>query len=112
MDAGVAVGSVYVPFTLYTYKGLVPFYVSTLAIISATFLFFMLKGSLDESNSFVRKVKGTVCWQPDISIRSGCIERAEETLHGAIDSSCVCFIFIVSWGIEVGNPLPSAQQRS
>lgn len=57
---------------------MLPFYVTTsppLAIISATFLFFLQKGSLNRSNSFVRKVKDTVCWHPDTRVRSSCIER-------------------------------------
>lgn len=55
-----------------------PFYVPTslpMSIVSASFLFFLQKGSLNQSNSFVRKVKATVCWHPDTRVRSGCIEK-------------------------------------
>lgn len=72
-----------------------PFYVPAsppLAIISAIFLFFLQKGSLNRNNSFVRKVKATVCWHPDTRVRSGCIEREKRAKDGAIDSSCVFFL--------------------
>lgn len=83
-----------------------PFYVPAsppLAIISATFLFFLQKGSLNRNNSFVRKVKATVCWHPDTRVRSACIERERRGKDGSIDSSCVCFFFhcqLCDWGVQ------------
>lgn len=54
------------------------------------FLFFLQKGSLNRNNSFVRKVKATVCWHPDTRVRSGCTEEERRVKDGTIDSSCVC----------------------
>lgn len=66
-----------------------------LAIISAIFLFFLQKGSLNQNNSFVRKVKATVCWHPDTRVRSGCIKAEASTKDGAANSPyvCVCVFF-------------------
>lgn len=79
-----------------------PFYVPAsppLAIISAIFLFFLQKGSLNRNNSFARKVKATVCWHPDTRVRSGCIEREKGAKDAAIDSSRVVFYCQLSdWG--------------
>lgn len=78
-----------------------PFYVPTslpMSIVSASFLFFLQKGSLNQSNSFVRKVKATVCWHPDTRVRSGCIEK--EWREQRMEPLILLFFFIVNsdWG--------------
>lgn len=62
-----------------------------LAIIWATFLFSQQKGSLNRNNSFVWKVKTTVCWRPDTRGRSWCIERVKAAENWIIDSFNSCF---------------------
>lgn len=57
--------------------------------LSYLFFFFLQKGSLNQNNSFVRKVKATVCWHPDTRVRSGCIKTEESTKEGATASPCV-----------------------
>lgn len=50
------------------------------------------KGSLNRNNSFVRKVKTTVCWCPDTKGWSGGVERVKGAKNWIIDSFNSCFL--------------------